>query len=629
MRRPWQVWSLFALCLLAAAPAMLWVTFKALELDRSELAARLQAQQEEAVSSALWRIDARLTPILAEEAARPDFVYQLLDNRETLANVSGNNYLNVAPSHVLLHFELKPDGQGTSPQVCKEGKSTGPDIYCERLNELLAAVKFDQLLSDLPEQSLPQLTLLANNPDVNPNEPPQVVANSVGYDEALAQLPREQQPDFNNQVANDSPRQQAANSAPSPGRGRGAAYGQQEGVGNQAQNDYGNSRAGKDLQQRNIAYQAFTKRTLEREQFNEQSQGKLNRKPLAIREGLSRPLWVGDKLIFAHRVQRGKETVIQGCWLDWESLRAELLEELSELPGADFAPINGGDVLPGRILATLPVRLVVPPPIAEPPLWSPIRLALAVAWGSFVLAAGAAAWLLLGVVTLSERRASFVSAVTHELRTPLTTFRMYAEMLAADMVQAPQQRQQYLETLCVEADRLTHLVDNVLLYARLERTKPGRNRVSITIGEMLDRFIQRLADRAEQANLNLVLECDDATRKLTLQTDPGAVEQIVFNLIDNACKYAVPSSEQSIVLTVKTSSTSVELSVRDFGPGLSKSARRRLFQPFSKTSEEAAVTAPGVGLGLALCKRLATDLGGKLTFATASPGACFVLQLPR
>jgi len=235
----------------------------------------------------------------------------------------------------------------------------------------------------------------------------------------------------------------------------------------------------------------------------------------------------------------------------------------------------------------------------------------------------------LGVVTLSERRASFVSAVTHELRTPLTTFRMYAEMLAADMVQAPQQRQQYLETLCVEADRLTHLVDNVLLYARLERTKPGRNRVSITVGEMLDRFVQRLSDRAEQSHFKLVVECDDAARQLTVQTDPGAVEQIVFNLIDNACKYAVPASDRSIVLAVNDSGSSVQLSVRDFGPGLSASAQRRLFQPFSKSSEEAAVTAPGVGLGLALCKRLAHDLGGKLNLVTTSPGACFVLEMPK
>ncbi len=75
--------------------------------------------------------------------------------------------------------------------------------------------------------------------------------------------------------------------------------------------------------------------------------------------------------------------------------------------------------------------------------------------------------MLRGVLALSERRASFVSAVTHELRSPLTTFRMYAEMLAEGMVRDEQQRDRYLSTLRQEADRLSHLVDNVLQYARL------------------------------------------------------------------------------------------------------------------------------------------------------------------
>jgi C4-dicarboxylate-specific signal transduction histidine kinase len=91
----------------------------------------------------------------------------------------------------------------------------------------------------------------------------------------------------------------------------------------------------------------------------------------------------------------------------------------------------------------------------------------------------------------------------------------------------------------------------------------------------------------------------------------------------------VPAEEKSILLAVAVQGQKVELCVRDFGPGLSSSARRRLFQPFSKTSEEAAVSAPGVGLGLALCKRLAADLGGRLSFVPTAPGAKFVLQLPR
>jgi signal transduction histidine kinase len=634
MRRPWQIWLLFTLCLLAVVPPMVWVTTKAVDLERLELAARLQAEQEEMVSSALWRIDARLMPLLAEEAARPDFVYQSFVGNSSLAQLDTSNFLTTAPGHVLLHFELKPEGKAASPQIPRPADKAPITeescIYEDRLAELVKTVPFERLLAELPEQSLPQLTLLANNFDVNPPVQPQVVANGAQLDNVLAQVPPSQIPDLNPEnVGSDAPRQQQVIN-PRSGRGQG-------GYSNQLDNDYAfNNRVGKDLQQRNSAYQAVTQRTIEKQQrLNEQAQGrggpeppaKENRKPLAIREGISRPVWIDGKLLFAHRVQRGDETVIQGCWLDWPALRAQLLSDVSDLfPQADLVAIRGEEP---RMLATLPLRLVVPPPIVESSFWSPVRLALMAVWGCLSLAAGATAWLLLGVITLSERRASFVSAVTHELRTPLTTFRMYAEMLAGDMVTSPEQRQRYLETLCVEADRLTHLVDNVLLYARLERSRPGKNRVSIEVGQMLERFTSRLADRAEQAELKLVVQCDDAISRELITTDPSAVEQIAFNLVDNACKYAVPASNKSLELAVVIRGQNLELSVRDFGPGLSPNARRRLFQPFSKTSEEAAISAPGVGLGLALCKRLAADLGGNLRFLPAEPGAKFILQLPR
>jgi signal transduction histidine kinase len=72
------------------------------------------------------------------------------------------------------------------------------------------------------------------------------------------------------------------------------------------------------------------------------------------------------------------------------------------------------------------------------------------------------ALVLRGMMALSERRASFVSSVTHELRTPLATFKLYSEMLADGMVREEAKKQQYLETLTGEADRLGHLVENVL-----------------------------------------------------------------------------------------------------------------------------------------------------------------------
>jgi signal transduction histidine kinase len=258
-----------------------------------------------------------------------------------------------------------------------------------------------------------------------------------------------------------------------------------------------------------------------------------------------------------------------------------------------------------------------------------VRLALWIAWGALALAAVAVFVLLEGVVGLSERRADFVSAVTHELRTPLTTFRMYAEMLSLDMVPDEVRRRSYLDTLRAEADRLTHLVENVLSYARLERGSPASRVKPVKGADLLTLAADRLDSRARTAGMTLDVEADEAARGVTVLADLAAVEQILFNLVDNACKYASRGSEPRLVLGAAIDGGWFQMSVRDFGPGLSQESRARLFEPFRKSAHEAAQSAPGVGLGLALSRRLALAMRGRLRLdESGRDGACFVLDLP-
>jgi signal transduction histidine kinase len=281
-------------------------------------------------------------------------------------------------------------------------------------------------------------------------------------------------------------------------------------------------------------------------------------------------------------------------------------------------------------LAALPVRLLPGEAPFEPDSSvSALRLSLAVAWGCVLLAGLAVAALLAGVVTLSERRGAFVSAVTHELRTPLTTFRMYAEMLAEGMVPDAAQRERYLNTLRVEAERLTHLVENVLAYARLERGR-ARGRVEVVaVEQLLARVESRLRGRAEQAGMQLVVELDNRVTPFLVRTDTSAVEQVLFNLVDNACKYAVTAADRRIHLSAGILGRRLELRVGDHGPGIAHRQARRLFRPFSKSAVEAANSAPGVGLGLALSRRLAREMGGDLSLeSTPAFASCFVLALP-
>jgi signal transduction histidine kinase len=359
-----------------------------------------------------------------------------------------------------------------------------------------------------------------------------------------------------------------------------------------------------------------------------------------VREGMIKAVWLDDCLVLARRVNVGGREYVQGAWLDWEAIRQWLLHEVSDLlPQAQLVPALGsatGDA-PERLVAALPIRLVpgtVPTQVATGP--SPMIFSLGVAWTGAALAALAVGLLLWKAVALSERRAAFVSAVTHELRTPLTTFRMYSEMLAGDMVPDQAKQRRYLETLHVEADRLTNLVENVLSYARLER-KPLRRRLEpVTLEDLVGRLGARLAERARQADMELVTEVSPAAGAARVMADPSAAEQILFNLVDNACKYAARAADRRIHLAADVVGRRARLAVCDHGPGIAPAEARRLFRPFTKSARDAANSAPGVGLGLALSRRLAREMGGDLVIehgpaadgANRVVGACLVLMLP-
>lgn len=653
MKRPWQIWMLFTLGLAIVLPAMGWLTLKTLELDRAEAAARRQSEQQERISSALWQMDWSLTPLVAQEAARPYYVYQSFypapagkGTKATPQQIPSP--LLVQPSeYVLLHFQLDGEGLWTSPQnptglLEKTAVQNGVQLSNietsgNLLKQLQKAVDREQLLAMLPERSLPAVnispfpwaanttlnfngdSLASNNrAEVNTLGLPQVAQQLEQVQEGQQAAPPQQQTrrPQNNEPA--TPFQQAPNPSPQNANDDDQSSVRQQFL-----------RSGNDFQKRNRAVQNYGLSQIAQQRAGNKPY--LKPQPSLFTEGVSRPLWLGSNLLLARRVWQGDRIVIQGCWLDWEKIKPMLIAEVTDLlPNVDLVPVTAeSNVKLSHQLANLPIQIVLPESSAAITAFSSIKLSLIVAWGCLLLATGAAAILLQGVVTLSERRGAFVSAVTHELRTPLTTFRMYAEMLAGGMVRDEDKQQQYLDTLRIESDRLAHLVENVLAYARLERGKPGKRREKIAVTDLLDRVQSRLQDRATQAEMQLLVEVDQAASQCTANTDPGAVEQVLFNLVDNACKYAAATEDRRIHLEISTTDATVDFCVRDHGPGISDRAAAKLFRPFSKSVHEAADTAPGVGLGLALSRRLATALRGSLTLEKANgQGAAFVLRLP-
>jgi signal transduction histidine kinase len=340
-----------------------------------------------------------------------------------------------------------------------------------------------------------------------------------------------------------------------------------------------------------------------------------------------KPLWFEGSLFL---IRRGMTfaNYAQGTLVDEGKLKEQLLAEARPLlPGAKLIRVEN-EPDDSFVLASFPFKLM-PGSMGATHTSIPktISASLLVGWLAVLIALIAAYFLIANVMKLSERRASFVSAVTHELRTPLTTFRLYSDMLSSGAVKE-EKRPMYLSVLSREADRLSHLVENVLAFSKIERGS-ARSTVSKTeLNGLLESFRERFSTRLEAADLKLNLSTSEP---IAATLDRSALEHILFNLIDNAAKYAAASDPPIVDLSARIRKGRIEISVRDNGPGISKAECNRVFRPFHKSAEQAAETKPGVGLGLALSKRLAQSMGGKLACRTredGGTGACFVLSLP-
>ncbi|MFT5905094.1 MAG: signal transduction histidine kinase [Cryomorphaceae bacterium] len=355
------------------------------------------------------------------------------------------------------------------------------------------------------------------------------------------------------------------------------------------------------------------------------------------------PLWLDGELMLVRKASYSNSDSVQGIWLNKTVLIEKLLAEIHDLfPHAKLVPAKQDivNLLKGHkikgdetTMLTIPLRLihndlalVNANPIGY--MNGPIGLA----WLGAILAIIACYFMLKSVLKMSERRAAFVSSVTHELRTPLTTFRLYSDLLSSGMVKDKEKQQSYLNTLKHESERLTHLVENVLSYSQIERGSAKAKVENISLYEFIQRIEPRLNERAQEDEMFVNTVFSDSSSDESLHIDITAVEQIIFNLVDNACKYA--SSEEhgkEITLLAEVKNKKINIQICDQGDGIARSEQKRLFKPFHKSAQEAANTKPGVGLGLALCKRLAKAMRGDLIIAKKSKtkGACFHLSLPR
>ncbi len=574
-------WSIFAVCAALLVAGLFWMTRFLHELDTENAWARAKARHQVAINKALWLMDSWLAPQLAKEAARPYFEYQSYYPQQKaytkiLGAIRPGEILTPSPlltfesKTFVLHFQMAANAPLSSPQVPTGNQADltegtfGAEFDLETKRKRLLA--FDALLKRLRFDLREAYAGLAQDWNV----------------EGQVKEQRKVQEFVSRSKSMQEARQSALNGIP----------------------------------------------------WNP----KLPLSSERVLQGPLLPMWIGaddqaaSALIFVRQVLIQKKSIYQGFLVDWEVLRKQLLVLAKDLFGDAQLRLRRStrkDAAIGeQMLAMVPARFDAIRPKRVQVLRSTTLLVLGVAWLLLLVTLSAVAFSLHRTIQHGERRARFASAVTHELRTPLTTFRMYSEMLAADMVTEPSQRKQYLETLTSEADRLSRLVENVLSYARIEEGRFTSHPVTLRLSELMERIQPILTQRTKESPLLLQASIP---RDAEIRVDVDAVTQILFNLVDNACKYARDAKDKAIDLVVECSSDFVTFRVADHGPGIPEREKRRIFRPFDRIEDaHSAESESGVGLGLALARGLAEDLGGSLSLdEERRDGAAFVLTLPR
>ncbi len=207
-----------------------------------------------------------------------------------------------------------------------------------------------------------------------------------------------------------------------------------------------------------------------------------------------------------------------------------------------------------------------------------------------------------------ERISQFAADASHELRTPLTVIAGYIDVLRRGAIEEPKIARQILATMSLEKEHMRSLIDRLMRLARLD-SEAGPRVESIDVPEFLRtqcEAVRRLDDRRP-----IDYSVDNVQ---TIEADPGELAEAMWNIIENALKYA---PDAPIHLRASRTNGHTTITVSDEGPGMSESERVHAFERFYRGDERGEIA--GTGLGLAIAKRAVERAGGDIAIDSA-PG---------
>ena len=208
---------------------------------------------------------------------------------------------------------------------------------------------------------------------------------------------------------------------------------------------------------------------------------------------------------------------------------------------------------------------------------------------------------------LERIRKDFVANVSHEIRTPLTSIRGYAEALTDGALADPDLSRKFLGIISGQADRLSHMVNDLLELSRLESGTVELNLGEIDLGLQADRMQEVFSSRLAEREIRLMT---DFPRPFSYVSDESLTDLVLTNLLDNAIKYSPPGRE--VRISAEKMEGTVTIRVIDNGTGIPREDLPRIFERFYRVDRSRSSSVSGTGLGLSIVRHVMTLLKGRV-----------------
>lgn len=230
----------------------------------------------------------------------------------------------------------------------------------------------------------------------------------------------------------------------------------------------------------------------------------------------------------------------------------------------------------------------------------------------------------LGALVTSQR--TFISHAAHELRSPLTTLRGELQ-LALRRPREAEALRKTMENVLADVNVLIGLAENLLTLARIQGPRKNAQHV-VSVADTVSEALRMARGPAENKNVHFDEKIEnEAIGQLSIRGERNELVGALRNLVDNAVAHS--PNDTTITIDVRKQGSSVEIAITDRGPGVSPEDEPHIFQAFYRGTKEQGEDRPGAGLGLAIARGIAKNLGGDIRLNRDwRPGAQFILTLP-